>query len=345
MTARPALLVCPGRGSYDRASLGGLAGRSPAARAVIDACDAWRADHGRPTVSALDSAPSFRSREHVAGENASLLTFAAALADLADLDQDRYEIVGVAGNSMGFYTALAASEALSLEAAIRLVDTMGTWQEGNVIGGQLLYPLSDGLGPPDPTRLALVEAAVVACGAAWSIRLGSYAVLGADEAGCAALTAALPPITRGERTFPARLPLHSAFHTPWMAATRDRAVVELGDLPFRAPAVPLVDGQAQVWRPRWADPSALRDYTLDTQVVEPYDFTTSIRTALRHTGAEVVIVLGPGNSLGAPLASVLVAEGWRGVRSREAFDAAQAGSYPLLLSFGVSAQRSKLVAG
>jgi [acyl-carrier-protein] S-malonyltransferase len=345
MTARAALLVCPGRGSYDRSSLGGLAGRSPAAQAIIDACDAWRADHGRPTVSALDAAPSFRSKEHVAGENASLLTFAAALADLAELDQDRYEIVGVAGNSMGFYTALAASEALPLEAAIRLVDTMGVWQEGNVVGGQLLYPLSDGIGPPDPERLALVEREVVACGAAWSIRLGSYAVLGGDEAACAAIAAALPPITRGERTFPVRLPLHSAFHTPWMAPTRDRAVVALADLPFQAPAVPLIDGRGQVWRPRWADPVALRDYTLDAQVVAPYDFTTSVRTALRHTGAEVVIVLGPGNSLGAPLASVLVTEGWRGLRSREAFDAAQASDDPVLLSFGVSQQRSRLVAG
>ena len=72
------------------------------------------------------------------------------------------------------------------------------------------------------------------------------------------------------------------------------------------------------------------------------DFTTAVRTALRHCGADVVIALGPGNSLGGPLARILVSEGWGGIQDRAALDTRQQ-SDPLLLSFGVTLQRRALV--
>jgi [acyl-carrier-protein] S-malonyltransferase len=326
-----ALIVCPGRGSYERASLGSLKDRSADATAIVARCDEWRADHGRPTISELDALPTYQGSKHVAGEHASLLTFAAAMADLADLARDRYDVVGVVGNSMGFYTALAASGALSLDDAIRLVDTMGSYQEGNVIGGQVITPMADH---------AAIDAAL-GSDAWWSIRLGSYAVIGATDDGCKRLLEVLPTHETGSRAFPARLPLHSAFHTPLMAETSLRAKADLADLGFQAPKVPLVDGRGVIFRPRWADPAELWEYTLGAQVVDTYDFTTSVRTALRHTGADVVVALGPGNSLGAPLASILQAEGWAGAHGKAAFDERQAQD-PLLLAFGVSKQREFL---
>lgn len=347
---RRALVVCPGRGSYDRAGMGQLQGRSEAAAAVVARCDAFRAERGATTVAELDRAEGYSTKLHVAGENASLLTFACSLADLADLDREAYEVVGVCGNSMGWYTALAASGALSLDEAIRLVETMGEYQRDNVIGGQILYPVTDEAWRVLPERVADVEAALGAARAAggqayWSIRLGAHAVLGADEAGLATLMAELPKVSRGGREFPARLPLHSAFHTPLMAETSARAQEDLEDLGFQAPEVPLVDGDGTIYRPRWAAPRALAGWTLGDQVVRTYDFGRSVVTALRHTAPEVVIALGPGNALGAPLASVLVGEGWAGVRDRAGFEAKQAGDEPVLLSFGVEAQRARLVRG
>ena len=340
------LLVCPGRGSYDRSSLGYLAGRTGTAKAVIDACDAWRADRGRPTVSALDTEPAFKTSLHVAGEHASLLTFACSVADRFDLDPARHEIVGVAGNSMGWYTALAVAGALTLDDAVRLVDTMGSYQERNVVGGQILYPLTDEDWVPDPALARAVDTAlaeVAASGhvAEWSIRLGGFAVLGADTEGTKRLLGALPPVQRGDRTFPVQLPLHSAFHTSLLEPTRVRAEAELGDLAFRAPEVPLVDGRGRIHRPRSADPEELRSYTLGHQVVRPYDFTTSIVTALHHCAPDLVVALGPGNPLGGPLARILVADGWHGLRTRAAFDTANRET-PLLASFGVAMQRRTL---
>jgi len=344
----PVLVVCPGRGSYDRAGLGQLSHRNDQVEQLLDHCDAWRSARGRPTIRDLDGADAYRASRHVAGEHASLLTFACSLADLRSLDSSRYEVVGVTGNSMGWYTALAAAGALDLDAAIELVDTMGWYQKGHVIGGQVLYPLG---GPGElvrPSVLAAVDDALARCQAAghvaeWSIRLGSYAVLGADKAGTKWLLEHLPPVKVGERTFPAQLPFHSAFHTSLLHETSSRAVHDLAHLRPVAPQVPLIDGQGTVWKPGHADPEAMWRYTLTHQVTRPYDFTTAIRTALRYTGAELVVALGPGNSLGGPLSRILTHEGWRGLRTSADLAAAATSGAPALLSFGVPAQRERLL--
>ncbi len=340
---RRALLVCPGRGSYSKDVMGQLDNRSAAASAIVDACDAARTARGVPTIRDLDRADRFSAVKHVAGENASLLTFACSLADAAEVS-DAYDVVGVVGNSMGFYTALAASGALSLEDAIMLVETMAHYQTRNVQGGQLLYPFSGKDWRYNAATLRVIDDAIASSNgeAFWSIRLGNTAVLGGTDAGVRHLQQVLPPIERGARTFPMKLPLHSAFHTPVMRPTSDIAQVDLAGLNFRAPNVPLVSGHGDLFRPRWASPDALRAYTLGAQVYEPYDFTTSVGTALRHTAADVVIALGPGNALGGPLAAILVNEGWHGLQSRADFDAVQASDEPVLLSFGMPDQRARL---
>lgn len=342
-----ALVVCPGRGSYDRTSLRSLQDRSPAARAVVAAADEVRTAAGRPPITALDALP-WRTADHVAGEHASLLTATCSLADLADLDRDRYEVVGLCGNSMGWYTALGAADGLPMHDAMHLIETMGAWQAGNVRGGQLLYPVADDDWRPDPARLAAIEAAIASAraaghGAWWSIRLGGHAVLGADDAGLKHLLAHLPKIEGGPRTFPLQLPLHSAFHTPLLAATRDRAIAELSDLDWRPPAIPLTDGRGYTFRPFSADPLALCAYTLDHQVVETFDLEASVTSALAHCAPDVVIALGPGNPLGGPLARIIVQSGYFALRSRSAFEARQA-TDPVLLSFGLGPQRAQLVA-
>ena len=341
-----ALVICPGRGSYDRKAMGQLQERSPQADTVIKACDEYRRSLGRPTVSELDSSERFQTSKHVAGEHASLLTFACSMADFAEINREQFDVVGVMGNSMGFYTALAASGALPLPEAVRLVETMGAYQQKNVIGGQVLTPVCAEDWSEDPKREARIDQVLAELQAAghaayWSIQLGGFAVLGADKPGVKALLDALPTEERGPRTFPLQLPLHSAFHTPLMGETSLRAFEELGDLNFRPPQLPLIDGRGSVFRPHTTDPDVLASYTLGHQVTEPYDYTNSLRTAMRHLGPDAIILLGPGNSLGGPTARIIVWEGWRGWRDREAFDGAQPED-PFLLSFGVSLQRRLL---
>ncbi len=335
------LVLCPGRGSYQRDQLGSLAGlHSPA----LAAFDAWRAAHGRPTVTQLDAADRFSPRLHIAGEHASALTAAASLADLDQLDPDKVDVVAACGNSMGWYTALGFAGALPLDACARLVDTMGWWQareEHGVVGGQLVYPLVDAHWRLDPALVDAVESAVQQIpDLSWSIRLGGQAVLGGTDDALNAAKDRLPPQSQGGLDFPLRLPLHSAFHTPLMAATADRAQAELADLPWQAPRIPLVDGRGMPWRPRWADPGALRDYTLGHQVTEAFDFTTMVATALGDHGPDAVLLPGPGGNLGGAVAQVMIQRGWQGLRSKADFVARQQGDRPVLISMARPEQRA-----
>lgn len=328
---RRIVVVCPGRGSYTRDLLHSLA-RTPS----VEAADRFRAGLGRPTPTQLDAAETYQSRLHVAGENASILTMACSLADRDALKD--VEIAAVIGNSMGWYTALAVAGALPLDDGFRLVETLGQYQVGNVIGGQVLYPLVDedwrALPSPELDR-ALVEVPDLH----WSIRLGGQAVIGGTEQALAELMRRVPPRKVGERDAPFQLPLHSAFHTPLMAATSARAAAELGGLGWRAPVVPLVDGRGQVFRPRHADPAALRDYTLGAQVVEPYDFGASVRVALAEYAPDAVVLLGPGGNLGGAVAQVLIGAGWRGLHGREDFVAMQRDT-PFVLAMNRPEQRA-----
>lgn len=330
-----ALVVCPGRGSYGRAQLGTLPSDSPEIRWL----DAYRSSLDRPTLTALDRADRFSPRLHLAGEHASLLTFGAAAADLAALDPEKVEVVAVTGNSMGWYTALYAAGSLELDGAARLVETMAAYQAGKVIGGQVLYPLVDADWRPVPALLQAVDEALADPEVHLSIRLGGTAVLAGDRPAIKRLLETLPPLERGGRTFPVQLPLHSAFHTPLMEATSQRALADLADLPIAAPRVPLVAGGGVGFRP-WADPAAIARYTLTTQVTQPYDFAAAVRTALGEYGPDVVICLGPGDTMGGPVGQVMAQVGWRGLGSFSDFLAAQRTDRPPVIAMARPEQRA-----
>ncbi len=94
----------------------------------------------------------------------------------------------------------------------------------------------------------------------------------------------------------------------------------------------LVDGRGVRFTPWSTDPAELAEHTLRGQGASTYDFATAMRVALREYAPDVVLLPGPGGSLGAACAQNIVAEGYRGIRSRGEFEAAQAGPSPLLLS-------------
>jgi [acyl-carrier-protein] S-malonyltransferase len=357
-----ALVVAPGRGSYTRAQLGSisamLAALPPDARAEADAAlaaiDAGRAARELAPVLSLDRARGFSTKDHLAPENASDLVLAGSLVSLALVRAaaraGALEIACVAGNSLGFYAALHAAGALGLEDAVRLVATMGALQrEHGPLGGQAIYPtFEEATWRRDDGLAAAVEEALAAGAAhgaaARSIRLGGYEVLAGDEAGLAALMAALPRETRreGADVYPLRLAGHSAFHTAVFAPVAAAARERLAGLAFFPPHVPLVDGRGAIFRPRIAAPRDLFDYTLGIQPVETFDFTTAVRVALREHAPDLIIALGPGDTLGGPIGQILVAEGWAGIRDRRAFRDRQATERPILLGLGRETDRERV---
>ena len=145
----------------------------------------------------------------------------------------RPRVTAVIGNSLGWYTALAAAGALPFDDAFRLVQEMAILQQEPLPsggpGGQVIYPLADAAWRPDPQLHAAVAAALSDPATNGdghvheSIDLGAYAVLAGDEAGVARLLGRLAPVRVGERMFPLRLSQHGPYHTPLVAHVAEAA--------------------------------------------------------------------------------------------------------------------------
>lgn len=342
MTRRRALVIAPGRGTYNKEELGYLARHHGARGDMLARFDALRRQAGQAGVSELDGAGRFVLSRYSRGDNASALIHACAVADFDAIDRDAYDIVAVTGNSMGWYIALACGGALDEAGGFVLTNTMGTLMQQALIGGQLIYPFVDADWREIPGKrdeiLALIERTE---GLFLSIMLGGMLVLAGHEA---ALEQAARQLPRVQDRFPMRLANHAAFHTPLQRPVSDRGKAALGEAVFRSPGLALIDGRGRIWWPHATDTAALGDYTLGHQVVAPYDFTGAVRTGLREFAPDVVIVLGPGRTLGGAVAQSLIACGWQGLEGKADFQARNR-DRPMVLSMGVDGQREQVVSG
>jgi len=326
---RRAALFCPGRGSYTKKSLRSL----PADDPWVAAAEAIRASYGLEPLLALDGAARFDPPLHLQPKHVSPLIYLATMLD-ARAARAEWDLVCVGGNSMGWYTALAVAGALPFEDGFRLVQEMSILQQEEGGGGQVIYPLVDDAWHRDPRLVAAVDATLAASGgeALPSIDLGGYAVLAGSEAGVDHLLRALPPVEMGPTLYPFRLAQHGPYHTRFVARVAERARAALAGLDWRPPEIALVDGRGARHSPWSSDPDAIAAYTLGPQITEPYGFGASVRVALREYAPERIVLPGPGNSLGGVVGQVIVAEGWRGIRSRAEFEKVQESGEPLLHS-------------
>ena len=341
---RRAVLILPGRGSYNKAELGYLARHHRPRADLIAGFDAQRAAAGQETVTALDGAKKFSLSKYARGDVASALIAAAALADVAALAAD-IEIVAVTGNSMGWYLALAAGGAVSPPGGFEIANTMGRLMQEHLIGGQLVYPWMGSDWRADTGRKAALLETLAQINAQpgqvlrLSIDLGGMLVLAGNTAGLDAFEATMPQI---DGRFPMRLAGHAAFHTDLQAPVAALGRAALKHVPFGQPRAPLIDGRGAIWWPGATDPGALRAYTLGHQVTETYDFTAAIRMAAREFAPDLFIITGPGGTLGGAVAQSLVACGWRGMASKADFERLQAES-ALLVSMGRADQRAQVI--
>ncbi len=334
-----AAVAFPARGSYGPASLGSL----PPAHPWVRRADQLRREVNLPPLSDLDRAPGFDPAVHLRSANASPLTFLCGLLDAERIAGD-HEVVVVVASSTGWYTALAASGALEFDDAFRLVQTMALLAEEPIVdddpGGQLIYPLTDDQWRTDPIHAATLESVLSehaadngdAPGVHRALELGAFSVLSGSDAGLDRIAAALPPVLVGTRRFPLRPAMQEAWHTPLRAEAATSAARLLGGLAWSSPNVTLIDGRGTRFTPYSTDPAELARQTLLEQPVSTYDFARSMRAALRDYAPDVILLPGPGASLGEVAAQLIVAEGYRGIRTRADLEAAQASETPILLS-------------
>jgi [acyl-carrier-protein] S-malonyltransferase len=340
-----AVVIAPGRGTYNAAELGYLRRHHAGRPALIAEYDAYRQVRAQETLTALESAAKFSPARHTRGDNASALIHACAYADFLSIDRERYDILALTGNSMGWYIALTCGGALSPMAGFELVNTMGTLMQENLIGGQLIYPFVDDDWQTIPGRRDEIFTTVTAIAAreghdlALSIELGGMLVLAGNTKALAAFEAEMPRVSD---RFPMRLKNHAAFHTALQAPVAAEGRTRLPATMFRQPELPMIDGRGAIWWPKAQTSAALWDYTLSHQVVTPYDFTAAIRVAAREFAPDVFIILGPGTTLGGAVAQSLIAARWRGMENKADFAHEQSKS-PMLAAMGLESQRAGVI--
>lgn len=335
-----AVVICPGRGSYTKETMGYLRQFGGKVNAFLEDLDKRRSDKGQITVTELDGDTTFKPQVHTKGENASPLIYACAYADFMHINRDKYDIVAVTGNSMGWYLTLMFGGALDWRGGFDVVNTMGSMMKDGILGGQVIYPLCDEQWRKSPEKMRLVDQAVnkahekSGSDIYLSISLGGYVVLGSDQKGCNALLKELPAV----ENYPFQLINHAAFHTPLLRPIAEKAFSMLHESLFRRPQIPLIDGRGCIWQPYSTNVEDLYHYTLGHQVVEPYDFTKAVTVALKEFAPDTLILLGPGASLGGSVGQILVENNWRGIDSKQKFTELQAAE-PFLVAMGRADQR------
>ncbi|WP_430448875.1 ACP S-malonyltransferase [Rhodophyticola sp.] len=338
---RTAVVICPGRGTYNASELGYLAAHFPDADVMAD-FENQRLAGDQPSLASLDGADRYSARTHGRGDNSAALIYAASLGDFLALDRSGIEVVAVTGNSMGWYTALACAGALSAADGFRVANTMGGLMQAAMIGGQMVYPWVGEDWVPEPGVRTTLLNLIAEIGSrpnhslALSIDLGGMLVVAGDTAGLAAFETAVP---RREDRFPMRLANHAAFHTALQAPVAARARATLPATLFGQPALPVIDGRGAIWWPGARARDTLRDYTLAAQVTETYDFTRAVAVAAREFAPDLFVILGPGTTLGGAVAQALILAGVQGLANRTDFKDLQSRE-PLVLSMGRPDQRA-----
>lgn len=325
-----AAVVFPGRGAYGRGSFGSL----DAAHPWVHRADELRARSGLRPLSEIDATGRFEPALHLRPSNAWPLIFLCGLLDAERIAED-HEVVAVTASSTGWYTALAASGVLGFDAALGLVQALALAAEsppdGDHAAEEMLYPLTDEAWQPAPDRIDGLQSALDATGAVVTLDLGGFVMVGGTPEAVSAVMAAVPEVTLGGRTYPRRLSTADGWHTPLRRASIEAAVASLPPMNWERPNVTLVDGRGVRFTPWSTDPHALAAASL-AQGAETFDLAAGVRVVLREYAPDVVLLAGPGASLGGACAQIVVMEGYRGLRTRAAFEAEQAGAAPVLLA-------------
>lgn len=333
---KTALVVCPGRGTYNKAEYGYIKNHNPDTALMAQFYKA-RNDVALPSVTELENMPLFNRAVHTKADNAAALIFASGINDYAAIDCNQFDVVAVTGNSMGWYTALGCAGVFGAKSGMQLVTDMAQLTAKGS-GAQFIYPVVDDNWRPDPVRQALVQQQLALHKAElfMSIAYGGYGVLAGTETAVKTAMAALPPC---DDRFPLLLTGHAGFHTPLMQTAADKALTLWPATRFNQPQLPLIDGRGHIWPGYGCDLAALQQYTLQHQVCQFYDFSKALQVAVKEFAPEHIILLGPGAGAGSAVAQSLIQINWQGLTSKQDFIALQQQQIPYVLSMGIPEQR------
>jgi [acyl-carrier-protein] S-malonyltransferase len=238
---------------------------------------------GRDIAALLLDAPM---EELTPTANAQLATFVQSLVVLDAVERLGLSPAACAGHSLGEYTALVASGAMSFEDGIHLVVARG--EAMTRAGEDAPGTMAALLGISDDDAEAACQRAE---GDVWVANYnapGQVVIAGTSDA--VATASALAKDLGAKRVLP--IPVSGAFHTPLMGAARAALRKALGDAVFLTPEVPVV---ANVDARVHGDPADWPGL-LSAQLCSPVRWRQSIET-LSGLGATTIVELGPGGVL------------------------------------------------
>ena len=331
------VVICPGRGSYTRESIGFINKYGSDVKSKITQFDEYRKSKGYATISELDKM-AFKSKIHMKGENAAPLIFSCSKLDFDQINKKKYEIIAITGNSMGWYTSLNLASSLNDKDAFHMIQNMGSMMKDELIGGQIIYPIINENWEIKKEYQQYLLNLMKTHNAYLSIDFGGYYVIGGKLKSLKLIIKELPKIDK----YPLEVPYNGAFHTPLMNDISKKALKFSESLDFQKPDIPMVDGNGNIWTPFSTNLSLLKNYTLKEQVENSFNFSASIETCLKEFCPEKVILLGPGNSLGGSIAQIMININWLSIKSKNDFLEMQSDN-PYILSMSLDSQRKLVI--
>ena len=278
--------VFPGQGSQAVGMGAGLAEAFPAAKAVFDEVDDAL---GQKLSTLMWEGPE---ADLTLTENAQPALMAVSLAAMRGLETKGFTLPGnvayVAGHSLGEYSALAASGALSLGDTARLLKTRGQVMQAAVPVGEGAMAALLGADLSQAQELAEAAAQGDCCQAANDNAPGQVVISGKKTAIERAV--ALAPKFGARRAV--LLPVSAPFHCALMQPAADAMAEALCGVTISEPAVPVV---ANVLAEPITDPEAIR-----TRLVEQVTGMVRWRETMQFlagNGVNAVYEVGAGRVL------------------------------------------------
>jgi [acyl-carrier-protein] S-malonyltransferase len=218
--------------------------------------------------------------------NAQLSTFVLSMVVLDGVERLGIEPSLHAGHSLGEYSALVASGAISFADGVRLVTERGNAMQAaaDAIPGTMAAVL----GLDDE----LVE---LACSKSEAdVFVANYnapgqVVIAGSAAGIES-AGELAKSLGAKRVMPIKV--GGAFHTPFMAAAGERLIKALADIDFRSPNRPVV-ANVDATPHKAADESRK---ILSLQLTSPVRWRQTLHT-IEEAGVDLIVELGPGTVL------------------------------------------------
>ena len=218
--------------------------------------------------------------------NSQLTTFVLSMVILDAVERTGVAPNFTAGHSLGEYSALCASGALSFEDAVRLVSERGEAMQ--VAADEQDGSMAAVLGLDDDL---VVSACARVDGDVWVANYNApgQVVIAGDPA---ALTDAGEKAKELGAKRSMALPVGGAFHTPFMAPARDRLRKALAEVEVRDPAIPVfanVDAISRDTAEEWPQ-------LLASQLCSPVQWRQTLY-AMQELGCATFVELGPGTVL------------------------------------------------